>query len=598
MADENYVEIGIRAKDDGASAELDDIKLKIDELRNKIAEMRVGLKGDDETMLRLDRLDIKLTRLGEKVARPDVAPEGIARTEAELSLVEHSMDKINRQSAGAGARGVISKFLNGAAGNVPGGPAGLAGIAAGITILAGQITSILGPLAAAGIGIGAFAALAIPAIRSVTSAYSGITTAQSAYSQAVARQKLDPTTANAQAAKTALDNLKLAWQNLDPVTRSAVRGIQGISSEFSGLAQRIAPEVLKIFNDLLPGIHQLIGDLGPFAAAIGPVLDKMAKSFSQFTTSAGFKQFLDSMLKISPQAVLTIGEGLAKIAIAIGKVLEASAKGNGLKDLARDFGILARTVQVLGDVLVFLAKTSEANIGIVIRVIKDLIEAAKNLYRWWIDAWHFIQDAMSRAQSNISGQISIVIGWIKTAGQWVARVFGTDIPHWIGVAVQWFQQLPGKILGAVSNFGSLLYSAGQALLQGLIGGIESVVGSVIHTVESVGSGILGAIKHALGIGSPSKEGIAIGANFGDSIVMGMLSRTGRINTAARGLGTAALTGGAGGFGAGAGGAQRIIIDFNFAGGDDDLVRLMRRAIRVRGGSQGTTGVQNVLAQRW
>lgn len=596
LADENYVEILVKARDE-AKPDLDDLRAKLDELDRKVADARVKVT-DEGDAAKLDRMAARLDELDHKTANPKIRLAGALRAEAEIHVIEASLDNLDRKGDEVAAKGGIAGWLNGtgsiAGAGGAGGPAGIGALAAGFAILAAQIVSILGPLTAAALGLGAFGALALPTLDKVKNAYSGIVAAQKNYQAAVALEKQDPTRANAAAAVLALDKLKVAWKGLSPVTAEFIKGIQGIQSEFSGLAQRIAPQVLKVFDDLLPGIHQLIGDLGPFAQAVAPVLERMAKSFSQFTMSAGFKQFLDSMLKLAGPALAAVGEGLAKVAIAIGKVLLAAAAHGGLESLIRDFRIVADVIKVLGTFLAAFAESSAVRIGEIIQGIKDLIQWAKNLYHWWIDAWDFMTRHLQSAQANISGQIQVVIGWIRSAGSFITRVFTSDIPHAGAVMLAWFASLPGKISSAVSGFGRLLYSAGQALLQGLLGGIESMVGSVIHAAEGIGSSILGGIKHALGIGSPSREGIAIGANLGDSIVLGMTSRLGALSAAGRGLGRAALPAGAYSAGAAGGGGwfeARVV-----PSGDplvDALFRQLRIKIRAVGG-RGPDSVQRAL----
>lgn len=613
VADENYVEILVKARDESAVTDLDRVKEKLDELDRKVADARVTVT-DAGDAAKLDRFAAKLDDLDHKVASPRIRLAGALRAEAEIHAIEASLDDLKRKSEETGAEGAIGTFLNGAGGSgAAGGPAGIAALAVGFTLLAEQIAAILGPLAAAGIGLGAFGALAIPTLDKVKNAYSGVTTAQKNYQAAVALDKLDPTKAHAAAAAAALDKLKLAWQGMSPLTRDAVKGIQGIVSQFSGMARQVAPEVLKIFDDLLPGIHQLIGDLGPFAKAIGPVLDKMAKSFSQFTMSPGFKDFLNQMLKLSGPALATIGEGIAKIAIAIGKVLEAGAAHGGLKDLARDFRIVADVIQGLGTWLARGAQITATRIADIIHWIKDLIQYAKDLYHWWIDAWEAVSRASGRAETNIAGQIRIIIGWARSLGSFIARVYGSDIPHWIGVAVQWFSSMPGRILHAFSGFGNLLYSSGQALLQGLLNGIESMVGSIIKAAESVGTSILNGIKGALGISSPSREGFAIGANFGDAVDMGLTSRLGKIAATAAKLGRAAVPprhgAGAGGYGShgahaaaafgghGHGVPLRLVV--TGAGTSDPLMRELIRSLRFEiraGAGGGPDSVQQFLGR--
>lgn len=71
---------------------------------------------------------------------------------------------------------------------------------------------------------------------------------------------------------------------------------------------------------------------------------------------------------------------------------------------------------------------------------------------------------------------------------------------WNGL-VQWFQGIPGMIGNIFSSAGSWLYSAGQAIWNGFINGVESMASNVKNTVQNVLSGIANLFPH-----SPAKEG--------------------------------------------------------------------------------------------
>ena len=73
---------------------------------------------------------------------------------------------------------------------------------------------------------------------------------------------------------------------------------------------------------------------------------------------------------------------------------------------------------------------------------------------------------------------------------------------------------------------------GQGLVNGIISGISSVVGSLVAAATAAATAAMKAIKDALGIHSPSKEGLRLGLNFGKSIASGLLSSLGAIDVSA------------------------------------------------------------------
>ena len=79
----------------------------------------------------------------------------------------------------------------------------------------------------------------------------------------------------------------------------------------------------------------------------------------------------------------------------------------------------------------------------------------------------------------------------------------------------------GRILSAVGNLGSLLYKAGQAIVQGLVSGITSVWHSVTDKISSLLSGLSKAAKKLLGISSPSKVWAQFGRYMGLGVAVGL-----------------------------------------------------------------------------
>ena len=53
----------------------------------------------------------------------------------------------------------------------------------------------------------------------------------------------------------------------------------------------------------------------------------------------------------------------------------------------------------------------------------------------------------------------------------------------MGGLLSFVSGIPGKILSALGDLGSLLFNAGKRIIQGLINGIGSMIGSVGHAIS-------------------------------------------------------------------------------------------------------------------
>ena len=102
--------------------------------------------------------------------------------------------------------------------------------------------------------------------------------------------------------------------------------------------------------------------------------------------------------------------------------------------------------------------------------------------------------------------------------------FGRVIGDTIQGAVDWFSRLPGRILGAIGDFGGLLYGKGQDLVRGLLNGIGSLASSIgSWFLDKIPGWIREPFKKALGIHSPSSVFAGFGVNIGEGLLKGLSS---------------------------------------------------------------------------
>lgn len=326
--------------------------------------------------------------------------------------------------------------------------------------------------------------------------------------------------------------------------------------------QAVTPSLVTFIN----GAGQLLKALTPLLPVIASVAAIVAK-----VLAAGLAAVLPLIVKLAP-VILTV-VGAMKAWEMIQGVLDALMDANPL-------GLLVIAVIALVGVIVELVRhwhDVAAAFGVVVRAGAELR--------------HGLASAFDAIRHDVAAAVDAVIGFVERLfSSWAARErSGLDN------IVSFFRGLPGRILHALGDLGSLLFSSGKKIIQGLINGIKSMIGDVGHAVSSV----VDEVKSFLPF-SPARKGPLSGAgapvNSGRSIVrqiaQGITGGTPEVSQAmrrlagsvsARGAGTAGLAvAGAGG------GTQRIELSLS-GNGSDALLKWLRQEIRIRGGN-----VQKVL----
>jgi TP901 family phage tail tape measure protein len=156
-----------------------------------------------------------------------------------------------------------------------------------------------------------------------------------------------------------------------------------------------------------------------------------------------------------------------------------------------------------------------AGVGGVKAVMGRIIEVVTYPYR----------RAFSLARSVVSG------GWST-----ITRLFSAGKTRVVGVV----KAIPGLIKGAFTNPLGFLKGIGGDMVQGLVNGIKNGYQAVIGAVSGLIDKIPGPIKKALGIKSPSRVLMKIGAHTADGMALGIRKGLKRVGAAASALATASV----------------------------------------------------------
>lgn len=132
----------------------------------------------------------------------------------------------------------------------------------------------------------------------------------------------------------------------------------------------------------------------------------------------------------------------------------------------------------------------------------------------WNAVTSFLSTAWNAIKSTVAKGVEFVtntIDKIKAIVDKVKNFFGqlkTAASGGVGSLIDFVKQIPGKIISAIGNVGSLLYNKGKEIIQGLIDGIKAMFGK-LRSIVSDAMDIVGRFLP----GSPAKEGPLSGQGY-------------------------------------------------------------------------------------
>jgi TP901 family phage tail tape measure protein len=114
--------------------------------------------------------------------------------------------------------------------------------------------------------------------------------------------------------------------------------------------------------------------------------------------------------------------------------------------------------------------------------------------------WDSIKSIFTNAISAVTGIINNIKKVVDSVKQWFDGLKNAASGG-IGSLIDYVKKVPGQIISALGNLGSMLYNSGKKIIQGLIDGIGSMFGALKQKVEDG----LSKIRNLLPF-SPAKEG--------------------------------------------------------------------------------------------
>lgn len=300
---------------------------------------------------------------------------------------------------------------------------------------------------------------------------------------------------------------------------------------FLAYLQQVGPQVVAFLGAFVSAIAHLVTALAPLG---GPILAGLTATLSLFN-------------KIPTPVVGALATALIAVVVGIKAWTIAQAALDVVLN-ANPIGLIVIAIAALVAALIYAWKNSETFRNVVTgawNAVKSVVLGAVNAIVGFVRdhwkllivliggplaavvilvtsnwqkikastsaVWDAIKAVISAVWGAIKGVVNAGVSAVKTEIKGVEVIVGfvqnafeavkSAISNKLDAAVGFVKALPGRMLGSLGNVGSLLYHAGQEIIQGLINGIESMIGKVT-----------GAIGHVAGIiashlpGSPVKTG--------------------------------------------------------------------------------------------
>lgn len=257
------------------------------------------------------------------------------------------------------------------------------------------------------------------------------------------------------------ENLGLIIQELAPVIEQLALNI---AAQLVPILERL-PEILEIVLPLFVEMAELVLPL------LADVLEELRPSLEQMAVALG-----DLFVELAP-----LISDFIRLAVAIAE------------DVMPVLGpIFIGVVRLAADILSLLAQVIG---GIVIPILDGLVSLLKGDVEGALDSFGDAADVAKglviRAFGIIRSEVGDILSGLANSVSTKAAEIGVNLLNGVktGISntIREAATLPGRILGALGNLNGLLVAAGQAIINGLISGITSKIGSLISTLGTLTS---------------------------------------------------------------------------------------------------------------
>ena len=265
---------------------------------------------------------------------------------------------------------------------------------------------------------------------------------------------------------------------------------QVLGAQFENIKAKVGTALLPVLTSLLTYLNANIGPafrtvkaaVGDLGEAVGPVVDFIRRLFTSFNGagSAGSKM---SELRATVQEVWDSIRSIFRSGVEIVRALWRSFGSTITKYARSSFSnviqIIRGAFKVIQGIFNVVAGLLKGDWSRVWKGIQQIASGAWNVIKGLVkQGWNVIRSVFSAGGTVLRGLWSRIWDGIKSLVSTAWSGIKTAVSNGVDAMLAVVRGIPGRVTGALGNLGGLLLGAGKDIIQGLINGIDSMIGSV------------------------------------------------------------------------------------------------------------------------
>ena len=365
-----------------------------------------------------------------------------------------------------------------------------------------------------------------------------------------------------------LDAIVKGFIDLLPTLKEFGPPLEQIITAMASLIEIVGVLAGELLAKLIPAMFRMIQAGIEFdlliVKTLAPVIENLARILAEELGPA-----FDEVLPVAVGAFEGIATGVEKAYEIIGPILATFVDVLAVV-LPAAFESAKTAIKIAWDAIVLIVETAWDIISGVFNIITNVLEgdfagAWRALENLVVDVfegiWEFIVNTVNNIidffTSDAVGRLATAVGgmfgaaWTKVAG-WMSSIWNS-VTGVIEDVIQWFKDLPGRILDTAANANQWLFDIGKDIVNGLIEGLKDAAGGLKDVVvDNIIDPVKGFFSNAFDFGSPSKVTKRWGGWIGEGFAIGMRDAESQVVAAAEAITMAAampgitLTGGTAG----------------------------------------------------